>query len=578
MVSTASEMGDEGDRWLDAPVRKKNKNQGKASNRNREGVISKFFITNLPHGCNTWDVADFVKVFGEVAGVFIARKYDKEGRKFGFVKFRNVPDIKEMERALNGTKMGGFKLIANLAKFAKEIEGISGMRFGSKEKDGKVSVDPQQETKTHGNAFINQGNGKLFSELFNKDPSSSSYGQKVYGSTPPDVDTVPVPNYCIEVSDETTAFNDLIGYALIGRCKDLRIMRNLNSLLMDSRIKGVSLSYLGGLTMLLKFEEEEVCNNFLLDQGVWKEWFKCLDVWNCQSLPFERIAWVRILRVPFHLADNDVLNNIAEHFGKIVYGSQMESFDRDLSVSWIGLLVGDGNRIHNQVTLKWKDKHYRVWIEEEKSEWCPDSVGPVLTPDGDVPSPELPNSGNDQNTNSPQGPDLEIQKAGENRERMEEAIDVTHGDHNSYLEPNTSCMDNVNLAAHACNSFNSEPPFSLNGTQVINNNNNSFCKDILFFNSSEPSGRPKKNASFRKPRSKAHRHGRMNSPVSEERPKKRPRDSGVFNFDLNAAPRDKYGFSVQDKGKDKEVEIRQELDSGVFREQVLEDEGFIQKC
>ncbi|MFS8004938.1 putative RNA recognition motif domain, nucleotide-binding alpha-beta plait domain superfamily [Helianthus anomalus] len=107
--------------------KKKSKNNGDFDGkRNLSRNISKFYVTNLPLGCNTWDVAEFVKVFGDVSGVYIARKKDKEGRRFCFVRFKNVADVKEVERALNGTKMGGHKLIANLARCAKENDGLEG--------------------------------------------------------------------------------------------------------------------------------------------------------------------------------------------------------------------------------------------------------------------------------------------------------------------------------------------------------------------------------------------------------------------------------------------------------------------
>ncbi|KAM0007869.1 hypothetical protein Hdeb2414_s0004g00137611 [Helianthus debilis subsp. tardiflorus] len=143
---------------------------------------------------------------------------------------------------------------------------------------------------------------------------------------------------------------------------------------------GVSLSYLGGLYMLVKFEDEVSCVNFMTDHSCWKDWFSILDPWDNQSLPFERLAWVKVLGVPMHLADNDVLNNIAEQFGKIVHGSQLEAEDGNLSVSWIGLLVGEGVRIQDQVTLRWKNKQFRVWVEEVINELVPDSIGKVVVP------------------------------------------------------------------------------------------------------------------------------------------------------------------------------------------------------
>ncbi|MFS7951969.1 putative RNA recognition motif domain, nucleotide-binding alpha-beta plait domain superfamily [Helianthus anomalus] len=101
--------------------------------------MKKFYVTNLPTGCNPWDVSEFVKVFSEVVGVYIARKKDKEGRKFGFISFRNANDIKEIKCALNGTKIGGFRHKENLAKYAMENVGLLG--DSSEDKDNSKVQD-----------------------------------------------------------------------------------------------------------------------------------------------------------------------------------------------------------------------------------------------------------------------------------------------------------------------------------------------------------------------------------------------------------------------------------------------------
>ncbi|KAJ0603214.1 hypothetical protein HanIR_Chr03g0148061 [Helianthus annuus] len=250
--------------------------------------------------------------------------------------------------------MGGSKIVANLARFAKEIAGLV-----SDGKDKAVgndlnSLQPPVAKFNQNIPVVDRGKGKLFSDLFKNDNQSSDVK---FNSTSES-------GKIIEIADNTLAFRDLIGNALVGRCKDLGILRK-------------SLSYLGGLSMLLKFESEDSCSKFLLDNQIWCSWFSSLDLWNGQSLPFERLAWIRINGVPMHLADNDVLNNIAEHYGKIVHGSELEAEDGNLSVSWIGLLVGDGERIRDFITLKWSNKLFRVWIEEEFSDWVPESVGVV---------------------------------------------------------------------------------------------------------------------------------------------------------------------------------------------------------
>ncbi|MFS7966661.1 hypothetical protein Hanom_Chr09g00776431 [Helianthus anomalus] len=120
--------------------------------------------------------------------------------------------------------------------------------------------------------------------------------------------------------------------------------------------------------MFLKFVEGSVCTEFLLNHSVWDPWFSSLDSWNGQSLSFERLAWVRVHGLPIHLADNKVFDLIAGQFGKIVHGSQIMADVNNLSSSWIGVLVGERERIQEHRMVCWKKKQFRVWVEEELSE------------------------------------------------------------------------------------------------------------------------------------------------------------------------------------------------------------------
>ncbi|MFS8019141.1 putative RNA recognition motif domain, nucleotide-binding alpha-beta plait domain superfamily [Helianthus anomalus] len=90
---------DEGGEWNNVPAKKNFRNMILLNERNSTRNIMKFFITNLPVGCRPWDVLEFMKVFGDISGVYIARKPDKVGRKFGLISFFDVNDVKEMERA-----------------------------------------------------------------------------------------------------------------------------------------------------------------------------------------------------------------------------------------------------------------------------------------------------------------------------------------------------------------------------------------------------------------------------------------------------------------------------------------------
>ncbi|KAM0055033.1 putative RNA recognition motif domain, nucleotide-binding alpha-beta plait domain superfamily [Helianthus debilis subsp. tardiflorus] len=501
---------------------KKNRKQGFGGNSLAHRNISKFYISNLPWGCNSWDVADFVKVFGEVAGVYIARKVDKAGRRFGFVSFKDVRDVKEMERALNGTKMGGHKLIANLARFAKENVTVNGGNFvGGRGKEKIQECHAQKPPDINFAPSFQNGNGRLFSELFANKSTTSGEPEKT--TNPGEV--------CIEIADQTSAFNELIGIALVGRCKDLSILRNLNKYLAGTSYKGMSLSYMGGLSMFIRFKDEEMCSKFLLEHQTWKDWFRSLDPWECQPFPFERIAWVRVSGVPMHLADNDVINNIAEHFGTVVHGSKMEAEDDNLSTTWIGLLVGEGERIHGAVNLKWRDKKFRVWLDEEIIDWAPDSVGEVIGLDDVENDSTGINSESDEDVRDQEIPVEtrvtlpEISQVAEEVQRLE-TINVPEDEERHHIVSSGS-SENDSISKDV-----GEPLLQSGGSQ----GNKGGGWDPFFFSYSGNCVGPKKRKPVLRPRSKNLIHQGRSSPSMEDRPRKRARDSDDYPLDLNLDP------------------------------------------
>ncbi|MFS7903174.1 hypothetical protein Hanom_Chr01g00020881 [Helianthus anomalus] len=107
---------------------------------------------------------------------------------------------------------------------------------------------------------------------------------------------------------------------------------------------------------------------------VTNEWFSTLDVWVGQSLAYERIAWLKIHGFPIHLTRKDTFDAIGGHFGTLVHDSQLQSNDNDLCVDFVGVIVGGGNTIKEELTLEWSNKNFKVWIAEEIDNWIPDCI------------------------------------------------------------------------------------------------------------------------------------------------------------------------------------------------------------
>ncbi|KAJ0823993.1 putative RNA recognition motif domain, nucleotide-binding alpha-beta plait domain superfamily [Helianthus annuus] len=507
--------------WLDSHhMRKKEKKGASVLN---GSPITKIFVTNLPTGCTPWEVSEFIKVFGEVAGVYIARKMDKFGNSFCFISFKNVWDVQELVRALNRTKMGNSKLKANVARFAVENVGITD-GIGAK---GKRQVQPQfgknGNIKFVNQAFVSNGGGKLFSELFKA-------GEKGEGSISGAGAVEVCDGKFIEIPEETQAFKELSGKALVGRCFNLQIINNLKVLLLGAGTLNFSLSYLGGLSVLVKFSAVEECNSFVASYDRWNQWFSSLDHWLGQSLTYERIAWIKIYGVPIHLAVDKVFDSIARQYGKVIHASQRSSEDIDYSVNCIGVLVGDGCRVINQTILKWKDKSFRVWVDEELEDWMPDCFNEEdSTRDEDVSSQFVFDDQNVSPASHELGPMAgksdcpELHGNPRVHERLVERECLGEGGNGSVPEDGERSNDEV---------FLSDPIPQKEYVQVSNVVGSQHgCgpslkeKEVFFFNSDNRT-RPNIHKVRIRPKCGDGRNKVIRSPSSGERPRKRPRESG----------------------------------------------------
>ncbi|KAJ0828992.1 hypothetical protein HanLR1_Chr00c0055g0700411 [Helianthus annuus] len=175
--------------------------------------------------------------------------------------------------------------------------------------------------------------------------------------------------------DRTAAMQEYIGIAVVGRTVDLETLVDLDRLLRIAKVSYVKIQYLGGLSVLISFTEEPAARLFIESRELWGPWFSKLSAWDGQSLSFEKVAWLRFIGLPLHLLDRDVIKLVGEPYGKILHVQKdFESAD-DLSFVRVGVLSGFVERIKEVITLKWKDRNYRILVEEELDVWIPDCLG-----------------------------------------------------------------------------------------------------------------------------------------------------------------------------------------------------------
>ncbi|MFS7961322.1 putative RNA recognition motif domain, nucleotide-binding alpha-beta plait domain superfamily [Helianthus anomalus] len=303
------------------------------------------FVANIPEGCRPWDLASVLKDFGDLTRTYIARKRNKDGLKFGFVSFRGVKEWKEMENKLKGIKLRKNTLNINLARFAKE----NGPAENGGPLKGTGSVDDRKDVPSNMK--------KPFS--FTRPGCSYNMALNVEKPTSPVVEE-------IMVSEGVSALGSRMHRSLLIRARYFNSLVTIKQLFSAAGFKEVDLQYVAAV-------------NFLSRGGVWKVWFSHADIWIRQAVAYERMAWLRVHGVPLHLYCDEVFLDICNRYGFMVKPPQISEEDGDLSMMYVGVLVGEGKRILEEVTLNWQDKKYRVWVSEDLGDWLPD----CLDEDGD---------------------------------------------------------------------------------------------------------------------------------------------------------------------------------------------------
>ncbi|KAM0019885.1 putative RNA-binding domain superfamily [Helianthus debilis subsp. tardiflorus] len=294
--------------------------------------LTKFFVSNLLGRCSGNDLAGVVRDHAEIYDIYIARKRDKMGNRFGFVSLLDVKNTGDMEKDLSNTRLGEFKLKFNVARFILEEGEISNRQTEMgipKVSTGDVG-DPVMKKETSWNAFAGQASFKNVC-MGKKDDTKR---EKM-----------------IMLPDEFLAHDHVMGKAAVVRMVDFKALKVVGDLIKEMTSGDGVIQYMGGMSVIVSFPSGKDAEQFITLAKEKRDIFSSVGMWVGQSLPFERIAWLRIHGIPLHLLDNDVINRVGECFGKLIQVGQHDCWDSNLSYDYIGVLIDEGKRIHEAIVL-----------------------------------------------------------------------------------------------------------------------------------------------------------------------------------------------------------------------------------
>ncbi|MCI20059.1 endonuclease/exonuclease/phosphatase family protein, partial [Trifolium medium] len=98
------------------------KGKGRGYVHRMDQISTSFFFTNFPEELDWGMLWKLFSKYGSVTDVFIPKKVDKWGRRFGFVKFKGVREfeVEALSRKLEDVWWGTYKLRVNRSRFGKD--------------------------------------------------------------------------------------------------------------------------------------------------------------------------------------------------------------------------------------------------------------------------------------------------------------------------------------------------------------------------------------------------------------------------------------------------------------------------
>ncbi|KAK9071462.1 hypothetical protein SSX86_010031 [Deinandra increscens subsp. villosa] len=339
-----------------------------------------FFISGFPHGTTAEDLWGVASNLGKMVDAYVSpkRRFNKE--HFGFIRFSNVRDVEGLTRRLNEIVMGGRKISVNLAKTPRHLGFNNVQKGGVKEMHGRNTVCSMVTGVLEDNHNSQGGGNKVsFRDMVAGIKTVQSKEQVVVGGGTSNWKSFTIP-------DEGGVYpSSFFGRSLLGEAKDGKSLCSVKLLKTEGIGADFDVVYVGGLHVLLVFNQEMGARKFLDTNKQWWDTYLCsLEVWSGHAFPRLRIVGLKILGVPLHLRDDITYDEIAKGFGKIVWPSQSSWMVEDCTGGSVQVLSEVWKSIDESVQISWKNITYIVMVKEDPVVWVPNFYD-----EDRVPSPSM---------------------------------------------------------------------------------------------------------------------------------------------------------------------------------------------
>ncbi|KAL4584212.1 hypothetical protein LXL04_008804 [Taraxacum kok-saghyz] len=319
------------------------------------GKAVTYYITNFPEIWSEDEIWKALRTAGNIVDLFIARRRNSVGRKFGFARFYGVTDTeRDMDEKL--------RLKANVARFGRK-EGRS--KNEAPEATRKLkSVIVQEEIHGKGTyAVIVQGSDtKQAAGDTSKERLDSTHVKVIHAPV-----NIILPQ----------AVREGMRRKLVGRLKDYAMLRGFQNSFVAEGWSDVACRYLGSLYILLEFKEERVALEYMRNEkDNWSQWFSSVATWNKDFRVQERITRICITGLPPQAWAQETFSEVAKVLGEVLEPERCLATNWDIHKGKVVVLTENMATINCKVDVIVDGTKFITWVKEEEFDpWFPEAHG-----------------------------------------------------------------------------------------------------------------------------------------------------------------------------------------------------------
>ncbi|KAL4574379.1 hypothetical protein LXL04_021208 [Taraxacum kok-saghyz] len=251
-----------------------------------------FYFTNFPLSITVNDVWRVCSRLGRVVDVYISPYLSKLGKRFGFVRYVDVPDDQKIVAQMNDIWFGYYKLFASLPRYSKP-DGRNPRMVHDKQPRKPSVVHVKQPRpimyKVKSTVEKRHGDSMSYANVLSGKPSGTSKVKDVVDMELQSGDFV--------ITDGSSA--------CLAKARDFLTLPNLRLLCMDEGFEDVDLDISG------------TCSSFLNNDSM-DHWLSEKRQWDRIFVVMERIVWLDVEGLPIRAWSKGAFRQIVSKLGVVM--------------------------------------------------------------------------------------------------------------------------------------------------------------------------------------------------------------------------------------------------------------------